>query len=236
VDEHNRTGVAIRSGQIGLGGTALAHATAMETMQFDHLTVRFDERVLRPRPWTRSQSLWAAELATVLPPGPCLDLCAGVGHVGLLLASLVARDLVLVDADPIACRYARDNATAAALPQRVEVRTGDVEAVLGPDERFAIILADPPWVPSAETWRFPADPVFAIDGGPDGLAGARTCVEVIGRHLAPEGVAILQLRDEQQVLGISAHLDDGATLGLSAGQVRADPDGNGVLLELTADG
>jgi release factor glutamine methyltransferase len=204
----------------------------METMRFDHLTVRFDERVLRPRPWTRSQSLWAAELAAGLPPGPCLDLCAGVGHGGLLLASLVPRDLVLVDADPTACQYARDNVAAAALPQRVEVRLGDIDAVLAPDERFAIILADPPWVPSQETWRFPADPLHAIDGGPDGLEGARTCVEVIGRHLAPGGVAILQLRDEQQVRGIRAHLDDRPTLGLSAGEVRVDPDGNGVLVEL----
>ena len=203
-------------------------------MSFGHLTVRFDERVLRPRPWTRSQSLWAAEFAADLPPGPCLELCAGVGHLGLLLASLVPRDLVLVDADRTACRYARVNAAAAALTHRVEVRHGNIDAAIGSKERFALILADPPWVPSADTWRFPADPAFAIDGGPDGLAGARSCIEVIGRHLSPGGASILLLRDDHQVAGIRTYLEARPSLGLSVLDVRATPDDDGVLVKLAS--
>lgn len=202
------------------------------TTRFGPLLVRYDERVLRPRPWTRMQSRWGAELAAELPPGPVLELCAGVGHIGLLLASLVDRDLVLVDADRAACAYARRNAAAAGLSARVEVRNGRLDTAVEAGERFALILADPPWVASAETWRHPADPTFAIDGGDDGLALARACVDVIGRHLGDGGVAILQVGDELQADRIRAHVEARAWLELAPGEVRTDPDGGGVLVEL----
>ncbi len=208
----------------------------MDVTRFGHFDVRFDEHVLRPRPWTQAQSLWAAELAEGLPPGPFLELCAGVGHMGLLLASLVPRDLVLTDGDARACEHARANASAAGLPVRVDVRHGPIDAVIEPEERFALILADPPWVASEETWRFPDDPPLAIDGGADGLAIARTCVEVIARHLCEGGASILQLGDEEQVVRIGAHLDTRPWLGLSIGEVRASPGANGVLVRLSFEG
>jgi release factor glutamine methyltransferase len=208
----------------------------MDVMRFGHLVVRFDAHVLQPRPWTQTQSRWAAELATGLPPGPYLELCAGVGHIGLLLASLVPRDLVLVDGDQRACEHARANALAAALPVRVDVRHGPIDAVLEPEERFALILADPPWVASGETWRFPDDPLFAIDGGADGLAVARVCVEVIADHLDDRGTGILQLGDEEQVARLAAHLASRSGRPLAIAEVRAAPDANGVLVRIVRRG
>jgi methylase of polypeptide subunit release factors len=202
-------------------------------MMFGPLVVRYDERVLRPRPWTLAQSLWAGELLEDLPAGPLLELCAGVGHMGLMLATLTTRELVLIDADAHACDLAVRNADAAGL-DHVEVRHGPLETMLGADERFALILADPPWVPTAETARFPKDPVFAIDGGPDGLDLARTCVEAIGRHLSPAGAGILQLGTEDQASRIATHLRTHARIGLGVEEVRTFPDGDGVLAKLTA--
>jgi release factor glutamine methyltransferase len=204
----------------------------METMTFGRLTVGYDRRVLQPRPWTLAQSMWGAELAGDLPAGPLLELCAGVGHIGLEVAARVGRDLVLVDADPIACAHARRNAAAAALPVEIEVRQGPVDVMVEPDERFALILADPPWVPSHETPRFPADPLPAIDGGHDGLDHARTCAEVIGRHLAEGGVSVLQLGDRRQASSIAAHLDARPGIGLRVEDVRDVPGANGLLVQL----
>jgi methylase of polypeptide subunit release factors len=204
----------------------------MDVIRFGPLDVRSDALVLQPRPWTQAQSRWAAELATALPPGPYLELCAGVGHIGLLLASLVPRELVLVDGDRHACEYARANARAAALPVQVDVRHGAVDAVLEPEERFALILADPPWVVSGETWRFPDDPVYAIDGGTDGLAVARVCVEVIAHHLADGGICIMQLGNEAQVASLGVHLAQRTGPPLRIAEVRALPDVNGVLVQL----
>lgn len=171
----------------------------VETMDFGPLRISFDHRVLRPRPWTVAQSQWAAELAATGPAGPMLELCAGAGQIGLLAALGTARSLVCVDLDPVACAFAGRNAEAAGLGDRVEVRQGRMDEVLRDDERFAVVLADPPWVRRAEVGRYPEDPLRAIDGGDDGLDLARTCVEVARRHLLPGGSALLQLGSADQV-------------------------------------
>jgi methylase of polypeptide subunit release factors len=207
----------------------------METMRFGPLLVRFDHGVLRPRPWTLAQSRWAAELFDDLPAGPILELCSGVGHLGLVLASLVERDLVQVDVDARACAHARWNAKAAGLPVRVDVRHAPIDEGLAGDERFAFVLADPPWVPSHETVRYPDDPIRAIDGGVDGLEPARTCVEVTGHHLLPGGMSILQLRDEDQAAGIADHVHGRPELGLRVADLRTVHGANGVLVRLVSD-
>lgn len=173
---------------------------AVQTIAFGSLRIEFDERVLRPRPWTVAQSLWASELIRTAPPGDVLELCAGAGQIGLLAVTGTGRRLVCVDADPVACDYARHNARAAAAD--VEVRSGSMDEVLADDEEFALVIADPPWVRSSDVDCFPADPQLAIDGGADGLDGARECVAVARRHLRPGGALLLQLGDLQQAVAI----------------------------------
>ena len=60
-------------------------------------------------------------------------------------------------------------------------------------------MVSPPWVPAADTGRFPEDPLTAIDGGADGLDVARACLAVVDRHLAPGGSALLQVGTTAQV-------------------------------------
>jgi len=167
----------------------------MSALDFAGLHIEYDERVLQPRPWTAEQSRWAAELIKEAPPGPVLELCSGAGHIGLLAVTLAPRSLVCVDVDPTACHYLRRNAERAGI--RVDVREGDMTEVLDPDEEFAVVIADPPWVSSDDVIRFPEDPRTAIDGGADGLDLVRTCLQVVDRHLAPAGSALLQVGPEQ---------------------------------------
>lgn len=165
------------------------------------LTITYDGRVLEPRPWTALQGSWAAEVLASEPADaagdPILELCTGAGHIGLIAAVESGRALVAVDLDPVACSYARHNAEAAGVADRTDVLEGPIDAVLR-DETFAIVVADPPWVTSAEVGRFPEDPLLAIDGGVDGLAVAMLCVAVAGDHLEPGGSLLLQLGDHQQ--------------------------------------
>jgi release factor glutamine methyltransferase len=177
-----------------------------EEMDFLGLPVRFDDRVLRPRPWTAAQSRWAADLLRTLPPGPVLELCAGAGQIGLLAVRDQVRRLVQVDIDPVACAFARHNAAAARLEHRVEVREGAMTDVLGPEERFALVIADPPWVPTSEVNRFPEDPLLAIDGGERGTDLVVDCLDTIAMHLLPQGVALLQLGSHQQAEVVADHL------------------------------
>jgi len=177
--------------------TTISHAP--ETVGFGPLRITFDGRVLRPRPWTAAQSEWAAEILADAPAGPVLELCAGAGQIGLLAVAASARRLVCVDLNPVACDYARRNAASAGLADRVEVREGSMDEVLRDSERFAVVIADPPWVRRTEVGDFPEDPVLAIDGGPDGMEVAWLCVDTARGHLMRGGSLLLQLGTVEQV-------------------------------------
>ena len=171
-------------------------ATTPQSVDFEGLRIEYDEQVLTPRPWTAAQSHWAAELIRMAPPGPVLEVCSGAGHIGLLAVTLAPRSLVCVDADPAACSYLRRNAAAAGL--RVDVREGPDgrgprpgRGVRGDNRRPTVGAR------RDETARFPEDPVSAIDGGADGLDLVRSCLEVIDRHLAVAGSAVLQTGPDQ---------------------------------------
>lgn len=205
------------------------------TRRFGPLEILYDERVLEPREWTAAQSGWAAELLVDAPEGPVLELCAGVGHIGLLALALKTapspRHLVAVDLNPVACEFLRRNVRAAGLEDWVEVREGAIEEVLRPDETFAMVIADPPWVEHTRIGDFPRDPAIAIDGGPDGLVIARMCLRATARHLLPEGSAILQLGNTGQVEALEPEIEE---LGLGLLEVREYE--RGVLVRLLQSG
>ncbi|GGU37753.1 methyltransferase [Nocardioides albus] len=197
-------------------------------IRFGHLDIDFDDRVLTPRTWTVRQSEWAAELAAGLPDGPMLELCSGAGQIGLLAAAMTGRRLVCVDANPVACAFARANADRAGLSRLVQVREGSIEQALDPDERYSLVIADPPWVPTAQVGRYPEDPRMAIDGGADGMLVAETCLAATARHLSPGGSAVLQLGTAEQADRLPDMVDGS---GLTIREVRDSP-GEGVLVHL----
>jgi HemK-like putative methylase len=199
-----------------------------ESIDFGGLRIAFDDRVLRPRTWTENQSRWAAELLPDVPEGDVLELCSGAGQIGLLAVTDSDRQLVCVDLNPAACELTLANARAAGLQDRVEMRQGRIREVLEPDERFPLVIADPPWVRRAETQRFPEDPLLAIDGGDDGLAVVRECLTAIGAHLADGGVALLQLGPGDQTAAVDRLLSGSQ---LVPGEFREFGD-RGVLLRI----
>lgn len=204
------------------------------TCAFGELTVRFDGRVLEPRPWTAAQSKWAAELLAELPDGPLLEMCTGAGQIGLLAAHLSGRAAVLVDRDPVACDFARANAEAAGIADRVEVRQADLAEALRAGETFVLAAIDPPWVPSAHTTDFPEDPLGAIDGGPDGLSLARAALRAVEPALADAGVVVLQIGNAEQAEVLESWLELPSTPHLTVTEVRTHPRGVLALLQRKA--
>ena len=200
--------------------------TGGRSVPFGSLTISYDDRVLAPRAWTQTQALWARDLLADVPPGPVLELCSGVGHLGLLAVHGTDRRLVCVDVDPVACAYATHNAAAAGRAELVEVRNTSLQE-FGSDEVFALVVADPPWVRSDLVACFPADPVLAIDGGTDGLDRARECVHLIDRHLHADGAALLQLGSYAEAEALAAELPD----TLAVADSRAEP-GRGLVVRL----
>ncbi|WP_445256904.1 methyltransferase domain-containing protein [Nocardioides aurantiacus] len=206
----------------------MTEVTSPETLSYGELEIAFDDRVLRPRPWTAAQSRWAADVARTAPDGPVLELCSGAGHIGLLAVHASGRRLVCVDANPAAVELTARNAAAAGMADRVETREGWIREVLRPGETFPVVVADPPWVPAADTGRFPEDPLLAIDGGEDGLVVVREVLDALRRHLAPGGTALLQLGTTAQADAVATALQGS---GLVPGELREYGD-HGVLLRL----
>ena len=188
---------------------------------FGDLRIAYDERVLQPRAWTAEQSAWASDLLVGLPAGEVLELCSGAGHIGLLAVRGSVRDLVQVDVNPVACTFARLNADRAEPRGRVDVRNSTLEEGIRPDERFVLVIADPPYLPHAEVATYPEDPEVAVDGGADGLDLVWECLEVIRRHLTPGGQALIQLRDRDQAEAVRTRLDSGAHEDLRLLECRA---------------
>lgn len=198
----------------------------VRSTRFGSLTITYDDQVLAPRDWTAWQSRWAAEVAATAPAGRILELCTGAGQIGLLAIAHCDRDLVAVDLSAEACTFAELNADAAGLGHRVEIRTSALEDACRPGESFPVIIADPPWVPAAETGRFPEDPLAAIDGGSDGLDVARACLAVIAERLQRGGYALLQVGTVEQVDLLRADLAE----DLAVAEVRTEPGRGAVAL------
>jgi methylase of polypeptide subunit release factors len=197
---------------------------------FGPLVVDYDHRVLTPRPWTLLQSEWAAELAGAAEPGPLLELCAGAGYIGLAAAVLCGRDLVQVEADPVAADYAVRNARRAGFEQHVDVRVARLEQALDPGERFPLVIADPPYLPSIDVPRWPDDPPTAIDGGPDGLRVMRRCLELAAAHLTGRGQLLLQTAGRSQNAAVEALAGARPELRLRVAGGRAHDEQRSVLL------
>ena len=84
-----------------------------------------------------------------------LDLGAGVGSVGLMaLNRLPAARLVAVEVQAVSVELLRRTVAHNRLDGRVEVRHGDLRdpGVLPPDERYDLILANPPYLPLRSGW------------------------------------------------------------------------------------
>jgi hypothetical protein len=109
-----------------------------------------------------------------------LDLCTGSG-VHALLASSHVEQVFAVDINPRAARCTRFNAQASGATN-LEVLVGDLFEAVG-RERFGLITANPPFVPSPlNTLRF-------RDGGPSGEDVQKRIVGGLPGHLAPGGMA-----------------------------------------------
>jgi methylase of polypeptide subunit release factors len=187
-------------------------------MQFGPIEVAFDETVLRPRPWTLAQSEWAAELSG---GERILEVGCGAGHIGLAAAVVSGAPLIQLDRDPAACRWAAENAAANGIADRVEQRCGTAEAVLAAGERFTVVIADPPYVPSDDVALYPEDPPTAIDGGPDGLDSVRSFLTAVVPHLEADGSVVLQLRGLRQVAELETWLAHPASPGLAVTETRS---------------
>jgi release factor glutamine methyltransferase len=161
--------------------------------------------VLIPRPETeglveavleilaREASRWTAPRV--------LDLGTGSGAIALAIASEFPSAIVTAtDASAAALAIARTNAHDLELEARVTFFEGEWFDAVGADDRFEIVVTNPPYVAEHEREALPADvrdhePHSSLFAGPEGLDAVRVIVDAAPRHLVTHGLLALELSE-----------------------------------------
>ena len=169
------------------------------------------------QPHSDAQLLAAAMRERGLAVGArVLEVFAGSGAVAIAAAREGAREVTVVDVSRRALLTSWLNARRNGV--RVHVRRGDLFAPVA-DERFDLILANPPYVPSPSDALPRAGAARAWEGGGDGrLLLDRLCAEA-PQHLSPGGTLLLV---QSSICGERATLERLEAAGLHAERVAAE--------------
>lgn len=179
--------------------------------EFYGLAFRVDARVLIPRPDTEALVDVALERTDAAAPSRrALDLCTGSGCVAIAFAARRPDwEIVAVDLSEDAIAVAQLN--AERLGQRVRCLTGDLFGALAEAERFDLITANAPYIPSAEIPTLDVgirefEPHLALVGGADGLDVVRRIIAEAPAYLRPSGLLAMEIGYDQAPR-VSAHFE-----------------------------
>jgi ribosomal protein L3 glutamine methyltransferase len=158
-----------------------------------------DERVIIPRSYFLE--IIPGQLPQWLPAKKpvkrVVDVCTGSGCLAILLAHQFASAKIdAIELSPGALAVAKFNVATHRLGKRVKLFHSDVfDAV--PRAKYDIILSNPPYVPTRELRKLPAEfknePPMALDGGQDGLVIIRKLLRQSVDRLQPHGIVVLEV-------------------------------------------
>jgi release factor glutamine methyltransferase len=178
-------------------------AYILGSREFYGISFSIDRRALVPRPDTETLVEVALDRTRARSMyGRALDLCTGSGCVAIALArSRPTWRITASDISPEAASLAWENTRRNGAAFSLRVVTGDLYQPLA-GERFELVTANPPYIPSAELASLAPDvrdfePRLALDGGPDGLDVVRAVVAGAARHLEPNGVLAVEVGHDQ---------------------------------------
>lgn len=195
-------------------------AYVLGTAAFGDLTLKVDRRVLVPRPETE-QLVELVKDSVPTPPATILDLGTGSGNLALALAKLFPEArVVAVDASDDALALARENAAATGLAERVDFRSSDWFAAIAADERFDVIVGNPPYLTEEElTTAAPEvrvhEPRAALVSADAGCADALRIIAAAPRHLSAGGLLVLETGVDQHLRLLAALTAAGLTSATS---------------------
>jgi release factor glutamine methyltransferase len=183
-------------------GTPTAYLTG--TKEFWSLSLSVDKRVLIPRPETELLVEEALAVARTMPRDmPIIDIGTGSGAVSLALAvELPGASIVSTDISADALDVAAVNVSAHGLTDRITIRRGDLFDAVGRDDRFSLIVSNPPYVTDEEMDRLSpevrSEPDAALRGGRAGLSVIERLVRGAPAHLQDGGGLVIEIGSEQK--------------------------------------
>ena len=180
-------------------------AYLMGRMWFAGLEFAVDRRVIVPRspfaelilarfePWIDSSAVRRI-----------LDVGTGSGCIAIACALQFPDAAVdAVDVSDAALEVARRNCERHGVAGRVRLLQGDVYAPLD-DERYHLIVANPPYVSEAEMLELPPEyrhePYIALKAGNDGLDVVRRILSGAAARLTPHGALFVEVGNSEERL------------------------------------
>lgn len=128
-----------------------------------------------------------------------LDVGCGSGILGLTSARNGARRVTAVDVSPRAVAMTSLNSAINGLESVVEVHAGDIASLPVPDDRYDLLLLNPPFVPLPEGTTY----MLSGAGGADGLAVVHATLRRLHEIMSERhGFAVISMSpgDEQTSL------------------------------------
>ena len=198
--------------------------------EFWGLEFKVGPGVLIPRPDT--ETLIEEFLARIRPVGSgdasrILDIGTGCGNIAVAVAKELPHCcLTAVDASPEALGFARENAEAHGVQDRIRFVEGDWFA-MEETQVYDAVVANPPYISNEDLPHLMADvrsfePALALDGGDAGLDFYRRMVPRAWSCLTAGGWLVLEI-GEGQAVAVSEIMSRHG--GYSAAAVRKDLSG-----------
>ena len=133
-----------------------------------------------------------------------LDVGTGCGCIAIACAKYLPRARVdAVEISATALELARSNVRRHRLGRRVRLLKSDYFRALG-RATYDIIVANPPYVGSAELQRLPREyrhePRVALAAGARGLDSVRIILREAARHLRPRGLLIVEVGNTERAV------------------------------------
>ena len=168
--------------------------------------IAVNRHVLVPRPETELLAERAWIFLNQLSDGSprcALDFGTGSGCLAVALAAKCpAARVWAVELVPEAVELAKQNAARHGLAERIRFVLGDGLAAVPAEQRFELVVSNPPYIPSVEIQTLQPEvrdyePRQALDGGPDGLEYYRRLGEGAAPLLKAGGRLMLEFGDGQ---------------------------------------
>ncbi len=166
-----------------------------------------DEAVMVPTPETELLCENAIRFVRSRKPASprVLDVGVGSGVISVTVALEIPDAMVTaLDISSSALEVAKRNAADLGASDRIEFRESNFFSSLRADERFDLILSNPPYIAEKDYAGLPpevhADPKLALTSGPDGLDAVRVIVREAPKYLAQGGRIMFEIGYDQSEL------------------------------------
>jgi len=165
-----------------------------------------DDRVIVPRSFIADllRERFAPWLLRPQRIKRALDLCTGSACLAVILAKAFPASRVdAADISTAALAVARRNVADYRLQRRIRLLKSDMFSALG-NERYDLIIANPPYVSAAVMRNLPREyhhePRLALAGGRDGFDSVRAILRDAAAHMSARGLLVVEIGHQRRRL------------------------------------